>query len=118
VITNVYSLLSNPALATTHNTALSSSSSSHHPTPLPPLLLPLSSPQAAANALKDADLSQNSASSGSSDGLHEDGDGTNDDDVPAKDFAICALDVLSGTFAAVRSFCNRFYCSKRCRNVV
>jgi hypothetical protein len=90
-----------------------------HITPLPSLLSsPLSSPQAAANALKDADLSQNSASSGSSDGLHEDGDGTNDDDVPAKDFAICALDVLSGTFAAVRSFCNRFYSSKRCRNVV
>jgi phospholipase C len=87
---------SNPPLVTPDNTTLSPHSSYHHS--------PLLYFQAAANALKDSDLSQNSASSGSSEGLHEDVDGSNDDDVPAKDFAICALDVLSGTYAAVRFF--------------
>lgn len=52
-------------------------------------------------ALKNGEANglNSSTSSGSTDGLPVEGDeGANDDDVPAKDFAICALDVLSGTY--------------------
>jgi hypothetical protein len=64
--------------------------------------------QAAANALKNGyNTSLNSTtSSGSSEGAHDGDTDVNDDDVPAKDFAICALDVLSG---ALYDLTNRIY---------
>ena len=56
--------------------------------------------QAAANALKNGyNPSLNSTTS--SEGTHDGDADVNDDDVPAKYFAICALDVLSGVLSAL-----------------